>query len=164
MTNARCTVRPAQAEDVAAIYRMLRESAAAQGSVEELCVDAENLREDGFERTPPRFRCLLAEVDGQPAGLALCFFPYSTWTSRMAVYLEDLYVAPEFRRHGVARVLMTELAKIAVDAGCLFIRWLVLRENAAALAFYDSIGAEVSEGWASMRLEREHLLRLAKQG
>ncbi len=164
MTNARTTVRLAQAQDVAAIYRMLRESAAAQGSIEELCVDPENLREDGFERTPPRFQCLLAEVDGQPAGLALYFFPYSTWTSRMAVYLEDLYVAPEFRRHGVARLLMTELAKIAVDAGCLFIRWLVLRENAAALAFYASIGAEVSEGWVSMRLEREHLLRLAKRG
>src|SRR5260370_1780602 len=126
MTNPRTTMRPALAGDVPAIYRMLRDSAAAQGSVEELCVDPDNLREDGFERTPPRFQCLLAEVDGQPAGLALYFFPYSTWTSRMAVYLEDLYVAPEVRRHGIARLLMTQLAKIAVDVGCLFLRWLVL--------------------------------------
>jgi GNAT superfamily N-acetyltransferase len=159
----RITVRLAQAEDVPTICRMLRESAAAQGSEEDLCVDPDNLREDGFILTPPRFQCLLAEVGGQPAGIALYCFTYSTWTSRTGAYLEDLYVAPSFRRTGVARSLMAQLAKIAVGAGCLHIQWMVIRENTSAVRFYESIGADLSREWSSMRIERENLTRLAKQ-
>ena len=157
------TVRLAQQDDVPTIYRMLRESADAQGGEEDLCVDADNLREDGFVLTPPRFQCLLAELGGQPAGMALYSFTYSTWTSRTGVYLEDLYVAPDFRSRGVARLLMVELARIAIGAGCLHMRWLVLRENTVAVRLYESTGAELSQDWSSMRIERENLKRLAKR-
>jgi GNAT superfamily N-acetyltransferase len=102
----RVTIRHAEPDDALTIYRMLRESAAAQGGEEELCVDPDSLREDGFVLTPPRYCCLLAELDGQSVGIALFNFTYSTWTSRARAYLEDLYVAPKFRRHGVARSLM----------------------------------------------------------
>src|SRR6266436_6747283 len=146
-------VRAAREEDVQTIYEMLRDSAAAQGDENALCVDPENLRQDGFLTTPPKYWCLLAEVDGQPAGIALYFFIYSTWTSRQQVYLEDLYVSPHFRRRGVARSLMSELARIASVSGCLRIRWLVLRENAAAIDFYQSIGADLRPEWLNMSLE-----------
>src|SRR5260221_7588101 len=148
-------VRAAREDDVPIIYEMLRESAAAQGDENALCVDPGSLREDGFLAAPPKYSCLLAEVRGQPAGIALYFFIYSTWTSRQQVYLEDLYVSPHFRRGGVARVLMTELARIASVSGCLRIRWLVLRENAAAIEFYQSIGADLRPEWLSMSIESE---------
>ena len=156
-------VRAAREEDVQTIYEMLRDSAAAQGDENALCVDPENLRQDGFLTTPPKYWCLLAEVDGQPAGIALYFFIYSTWTSRQQVYLEDLYVSPHFRRRGVARSLMSELARIASVSGCLRIRWLVLRENAAAIDFYQSIGADLRPEWLSMSIESERIDHLANE-
>src|SRR5258706_10617133 len=99
-------VRAAREDDVPIIYEMLRDSAAAQGDENALCVDPGSLREDGFLTTPPKYWCLLAEVDGRPAGLALYFCIYSTWTSCQQLYLEDLYVSSHFRRRGVARSLM----------------------------------------------------------
>jgi len=155
-------VRPANEGDVPIVYRMLRESAAEQGGEENLCVDPVNLLEDGFRRDPPRFQCLIAEIGGQPAGLALYFFVYSTWTSRLAVYLEDLFVIPALRRQGVARALMAKLANIADGAGCLHARWLVMRDNVAAIKFYEDLGAEQALEWSPMRIEHEGLKRLAR--
>lgn len=77
-------------------------------------------------------------------GLALYFFIYSTWTSRNGLYLEDLYVAPQFRRRGVARALMAQSGQTAQDAGCRYMRWLVLHNNRSAIRFYESIGAHVA--------------------
>lgn len=110
---------------------------------------------------PSRFLCLLAELGGEPAGIALYYFTYSTWISRKGVYLEDLYVAPRFRRQGVARLQMKELAKIAIDAGSLQVEWFVFRENASAIGFYSSIGGELNQEWSIMQIEREELKRLA---
>jgi GNAT superfamily N-acetyltransferase len=135
-------IRAARPEDVEAMYEMLRASAADQRAEHELCVDPGILLEDGFTRQPPRFQCLVAEFDGQVCGIALYFLIYSTWTSRSAVYLEDLYVSPLVRRRGVARALMGELAQIAKSAGCGFIHWLVLSENVGATRFYESLGAK----------------------
>jgi GNAT superfamily N-acetyltransferase len=146
-------IRAARPEDVEAIYEMLRASAAHQRAEHELCVDPSSLLEDGFTRQPPRFQCLVAECDGQVAGIALFFLVYSTWTSRTAVYLEDLYVSPQVRRRGVARALMGELAQIANSSACRFIRWLVLSDNVEATRFYESLGAELSEDFKVMWLE-----------
>jgi GNAT superfamily N-acetyltransferase len=157
------TVRLAQAADVEVIYQMVRESAIEQGGEHELCVDPANLLQDGFALQPPRFQCLLAEQDGKPAGIALYFLIYSTWTSRLSVYLEDIYVAPAYRRQGAARLLMQELARIACDNGCFQARWLVLRENTSAIRFYESIGAELVEDTASARILGSALTRLAEQ-
>ncbi|HEX4309809.1 MAG TPA: GNAT family N-acetyltransferase [Acidobacteriaceae bacterium] len=138
------SLRLATRSDVPVIYDMLLQSAIAQGGEAEVCVDPENLLADGFSANP-RFQCLLAEWDGQPAGLALYFFIYSTWTSRNGLYLEDLYVAPQFRRHGVARSLITELEAVAQRAGCRYMRWLVLRGNQSAIRFYATVGAKISD-------------------
>lgn len=155
-------VRLAQAEDAAVIFRMVRDSAIEQGGEQELCVDAASMLEDGFAQQPPRFECLLAEEDGETAGIALYFFIYSTWTSRMSVYLEDLYVAPAYRRRGVAHQLMRELARIGQAHLCTQMRWLVLRENTKAIRFYESIGADLSRDTASARIVGDALLRLVE--
>ncbi len=154
------SIRTGNANDVDSIYRMLRDSAIDQGGESELCVTPENLREDGFTREPPRFYSLIAERDGQPAGLALYFLIYSTWNSLSSVYLEDLYVTPALRRLGVANALMAGLAHIAAANGCAQMRWLVLSENARAIQFYESIGAELNDPVIAARIAGEALTRL----
>ncbi len=114
-----------------------------QGSEDKLCANPANLLEDGFGPNP-RFWCLLAEEDGLAAGIALYYVTYSTWTSPHGIYLEDLYVAPAFRRRGVARALMDRLVAMARDSGWRRINWLVLRDNEPAIRFYESIGAKTS--------------------
>lgn len=145
------TLRRATKLDIPAIHGMLVKAAIAQDGQTDVCVDPENLLEDGFSSNP-RFQCLMAECDGEPAGLALYFFIYSTWTSRNGLYLEDLYVAPQFRRRGVARALMTELAQLAQGAGCRYMRWLVLRSNRSAIRLYESIGAKIADETAVVSL------------
>jgi|SRR5579872_3099214 len=156
------TIRPAQEHDVPTIYHMLYESAIAQGGEHDLCVTPENLREDGFG-AEPKFQCLIAEWDGEPAAVALYFFVYSSWFSRSVLYLEDLYTAPKFRRKGIAAALLSRLARIAVEAGCRQVRCLVLRSNAAALHFYQSMGAQVNADWSPVYLEGEALRRMAER-
>src|SRR5947209_11206311 len=118
----RITLRAAVRDDAPIVLDMLRATSAEQGNEHELCVDLQAVLDDGFGSSP-RFNALIAECDGHTAGLALYFFNYSTWISRDGLYLEDLYVRPEFRRLGVARALMGELASIAKDRGCGRLQW-----------------------------------------
>jgi GNAT superfamily N-acetyltransferase len=155
------TVRLAREDDVPVIYRMLRAAAAEQGNENALCVDPDNLLEDGFRTVPPKYQCLIGGLGGHPAGIALYFFTYSTWKSRQWLYLEDLYVDPAFRNKKVARSLMAELARVAIDAGCNHVRWLVLRQNSIAIKFYESIGAKLQPDWCGMSLAGERLNALA---
>ena len=153
------TIRPTTIADVPTIYSMLRASAAEQGGLDKLCVGEASLREDGFGAAP-RFQVVLAEVNGKAVGLALYFFIYSTWISSNGLYLEDLYVAPEFRRAGVARALMQHLARAAEENGCGRMIWLVLRNN-PAVKFYERIGAEAGADWMPMHITGPALKELA---
>jgi GNAT superfamily N-acetyltransferase len=153
-------IRRGTPDDTHDVLELLAKSAVAQGSPGSLCVDVETLLRDGFG-DQPRFYLLIAEIEHRTVGLALYFFTYSTWISTNGLYLEDLYVEPEYRRLGIARGLMRELAKIARDAGCGRFQWLVLRSNAAAIRFYESLGAGIAEPWALMQLYRDDIERLA---
>ncbi len=153
---AMLTIRAAAEGDIPTIYSMLSESSREQGAGNALCADPDNLREDGFGPAP-KFFCLLAEWCGEPAGLALYFFLYSTWTNRKGLYLEDLYTDARFRRRGVAKALMTELARIAIDNRAGYMQWGVLDTNTAAQRFYESVGAKKSTGWSLMRVSGDKL-------
>jgi GNAT superfamily N-acetyltransferase len=152
-------IRPATIVDVQTIFAMLRASSEEQGGLNHLCATEHNLREDGFG-PEPRFHVAIAEVNGEPAGLALYFFIYSTWTSRNGVYLEDLFVWPQFRRKGVARALMQHLAHVAVENRCGRMIWMVLRTN-PAVRFYESVGADGLVHWMPMQITGERLRELA---
>jgi GNAT superfamily N-acetyltransferase len=128
---------------------MLCASAAEQGSPESLAVTPADLLDDGFG-PHPLFQSVIAEVDQAAAGMALYFFNYSTWVSRIGLYLEDLYVDPRFRRAGVARALLDHLSAIARNAGGRRMQWLVHRENQAALQLYRSFGAQSLDNWIVM--------------
>lgn len=154
-------IRPAREADASVIFELLKASAIEQGNLHELCVDEQAVRDDGFGPTP-RFQAILAEWDGQVAGFALYYFNYSTWVSRNGLYLEDLYVWPEFRRRGVARSLMEKLAAIAIDRGCGRLQWVVKRENERAKSFYRSLGAVELTQWPLMWLTGGTLTKLAR--
>jgi GNAT superfamily N-acetyltransferase len=145
-------IRPARPADVPLMLRMLCESAAEQGSPQAIAVSETDLLEDGFGGQP-RFQSLIAEVDDAPAGMALYFFNYSTWVSRIGLYLEDLYVDPKFRRSGVARALLERLTMIAREQGCRRMQWLVHRKNEAALRLYRVFGAQSLDDWILMSVQ-----------
>jgi GNAT superfamily N-acetyltransferase len=156
-------IRSARADDVQIIHEMLLDSAKDQGSPGSLVATPDNLLEDGFGANP-RFSCVIAEVDGEPAGLALYFFNYSTWVSRVGLYLEDLYVSPAYRRRGVARALMTHLARIAVEQGCERFLWMVHAANERAIAFYEGFGATAVRDWVVMVLWEDAIREAARGG
>ena len=124
-------------------------------------MDAAALLRDGFGEQP-RFYLMVAESNGRLVGVALYFFNYSTWVSTKGLYLEDLYVAPAFRRRGVARDLMRRLARIAQQEGCGRFQWMVLRANQPAIRFYESLDAKLLEDWRLMQMYADGIHRLAE--
>ena len=139
---------------------MLRNSAADQGFPDELAVTETDLQEDGFG-DHPRFRAILAEWGSTPAGMALFFFNYSTWSSRSGLYLEDLYVRPEFRGRRIARSLLIRLAQIAVEEDCGRFQWVVHSQNTNAVSLYESMGAQSLREWTLMSIKGDGIRRLA---
>lgn len=104
---------------------------------------------------------VLADFDGQPAGFALYFHNYSTFLARPGLYLEDLFVDPAFRKHGVGRTLLQQLARTAAERGCGRLEWSALKWNRLAIDFYLRLGAVPMDEWCIYRLSGEALDRLA---
>ena len=111
----------------------------------------ERLREHGFGPTP-RFEVILADWEGEPAACALFFETYSTFAARPTLYLEDLFVLPDYRRRGIGRALMAHLAELAQARGCGRMDWSVLEWNELGQSLYRSIGAEIKHDWRLCRL------------
>ena len=107
---------------------------------------------------------MIAEWDGAPAGFALYFTSYSTWLGRHGIRLEDLYVTPERRGHGIGRALLQRLAQITVSEGCERLEWDVLAWNQPAIDVYHRAGAWVQTEWRIMRVAGEKLKALAGGG
>ena len=154
------TIRKATAADVPQILKFIRALAAFEREPDAVSATEEGLLRDGFGPNPIYY-CLIADHDGQSAGFALYFFNYSTWMGRPGIYLEDLFVHPGFRNLGIGKMLLQEVAAIAVSRGCLRLQWEVLDWNTPAIDFYKAMGAEFLDEWRNVRLSGEPLLRLA---
>jgi GNAT superfamily N-acetyltransferase len=111
---------------------------------------------------PPRFRALLAEVDGQVVGYAIYFFTYSTFRARPTLYLEDIFVRPESRGHGAGITLFRACAREAVGLGCARIEWQVLSWNTPSIEFYERLGARHLDAWLPFRLDDDALARVGR--
>ena len=120
----------------------------------------ERLLRDGFGPSP-RFDLLVGERDGAPVGYALFFETYSSFLARPTLYLEDLFVLPAWRGHGVGRRLLGHLAAIAIERGCGRMEWCVLDWNESAIGFYRRLGARVLDDWRICRLTGDALSRAA---
>lgn len=107
--------------------------------------------------TPPRFRTLLVEVDGQVVGYAIYFFTYSTFRARPTLYLEDVFVLPERRGQGAGVALFRACAREAVANECARMEWQVLAWNEPSIEFYKRLGAGQLDDWLPFRLEGEAL-------
>ncbi len=154
------TIRPATAEDVLQILAFIRALAAYEREPDAVMATEADLLRDGFGPNPFYF-CLIAEHDGRPAGFAFYFFNYSTWVGRPGLYLEDLFVEPEFRGLGIGKALLERVAAIAVANNCPRMQWEVLDWNTPAIDFYRAMGAEFLDAWRNVRVSGNALLRLA---
>jgi GNAT superfamily N-acetyltransferase len=156
---AMLTIRDAIKGDVPLILQFISELAGYEKAPERAVATSEDLDRDGFSGHPV-FRVLIAEWEGAPAGFGLFFYHYSTWLGRPTLFLEDLFVRPQFRGKGIGKALLAHLAKITLDEGCGRLEWQVLNWNTPAIEFYTSLGAEVMDEWVTMRVAGEALKRL----
>lgn len=154
------TIRVATEADVPEILAFIRALAVYERAPDAVTATEEGLRRDGFGPNP-FYSCLIAEHNGHPAGFALYFFNYSTWEGRPGIYLEDLFVHPEFRGLGVGKALLKQVAAVAVEKDCRRLQWEVLDWNTPAIDFYRATGAEFLDEWRNVRVSGEALLRLA---
>jgi GNAT superfamily N-acetyltransferase len=160
MTAPALNIRPSTPEDVPQILAFIRELALYEREPDAVKATEADLLRDGFGPTP-RFRCVMADYEGAPAGFALFFTSYSTWRGHHGIRLEDVYVTPALRGKGIGRALLAHLARIAVAEGCPRLEWDVLDWNATAIAFYQQIGAKMLTEWRIMRIADHALINLA---
>jgi GNAT superfamily N-acetyltransferase len=154
-------LRPAERADVPLILDFIRQLAEYEREPQSAVATAEDLLRDGFDTPQPRFRVVIAEWNAAPAGFAFYFFNYSTWLGKPGLYLEDLFVKPEFRGKGIGKSLMQHLAQIAVAENCYGMRWQVLDWNQPAIDFYASFGGKLLKEWITVRVVGEELKALA---
>jgi GNAT superfamily N-acetyltransferase len=156
-------IRKAEPRDIPQILEFIRELAKYERQPQEVVATQEDLLRDGFGEHP-RYFCLMAEWNGEPAGFAFYFHTYSTWLGRWGMYLEDLFVRPQLRGKGIGKALLVELARIAVREKCGRVNWQVLDWNTPAIEFYRGLGAKMLSDWETFRLAGDALERLARDG
>jgi GNAT superfamily N-acetyltransferase len=154
------SIRAATVEDVRLLRMLIRELAEYEHELDKVTITESDLVRDGFG-PQPKFRALIAEWDGQPAAYALFFDFYSSWRGRQ-LFLEDLFVRPQFRGRKIGKRLLTAVARIAERDGRHGMRWEVLDWNHSAVEFYKSLGADFLDDWRLIFLKEEDLRRLAE--
>jgi len=155
-------IRHATIEDVPLILQLVRELAEYEREPQAVVATEEDFRRDGFG-PDPKFKVLIAEWDGAPAGFALYCLHYSTWLGRAGIFLEDLFVKPEFRGNGIGKALMAEVAALASASQYYGVKWEVLDWNQPAIDFYERLGSEIRRSWLPVRITGEALRKLAEE-
>jgi GNAT superfamily N-acetyltransferase len=153
-------IRPASEDDVPIILSFIKELAEYERLSHEVIATEDTLREGLFGER--RFaEVVIGYFENEPVGFALFFYNFSTFLSKPGIYLEDLYVKPEFRRRGYGRALLLYLARLAKERGCGRFEWSALDWNEPAINFYKNLGAVTMDEWTVFRVTGETLNRLA---
>ena len=155
-------IRPARVEDVPVILELIRDLATYERAPDEVTATEEQLVDVLFGERPAA-EVLLAFEGKSPVGFAVFFHNFSTWVGRPGLYLEDLFVRPAQRAHGIGRALLRALARIARERGCGRMEWAVLDWNEPALRFYKSLDARQMKEWIIHRLTPVEIARLAAE-
>lgn len=158
--NAELSFRYAERNDVSLILKFIRELAAYEKMLDEVVADEATLEEWIFDKN--KAEVIFACLDGKEIGFALFFHNFSTFLGRAGLYLEDLYVSPEYRGKGYGRAILKKLASIAVERKCGRLEWWCLDWNKPSIDFYLSLGAEPMSDWTVYRIAGETLKNLAK--
>lgn len=154
-------LRSPKPNEVHYIVTFIRELADYEKLLHECQITEESLRESLFcDR--PHAETLLAFLDQKPIGFCLWFHNYSTFLGKPGLYLEDLYIQPEYRNQGIGKRILAKLASIALERGCGRFEWAVLDWNEPSIAFYRKIGAEPMNDWTVQRVTGDALLALAR--
>ncbi|XP_037389157.1 diamine acetyltransferase 2b isoform X1 [Pygocentrus nattereri] len=166
------SIRSARAQDCRDIERMIMELALYEKMPDQVKISHKELERDGFGPNP-FYQCLVAEVPEERSsaeghtvvGYVLYYYTYSTWSGR-CIYMEDLYVMPQFRGEGIGKALMASVAKVCREQQCVRLQFSVLDWNKPSLEFYLSKGAQDltdKEGWHLLRFDGEALESLAEE-
>ena len=155
-------IRIAQQNDVADIHRLIFELAVYEKAPEQMVATVDQINQSLFSDKPVAF-CHVAEVDGKIVGIALWFLNYSTWLGKPGIYLEDLFVQPEYRGHGIGKGFMKTLAQICIERGYERFQWWVLDWNEPSIDSYKSLGAVPMDEWTVFRLSGGALEKFANE-
>ena len=154
-------IRPARKDEASIILQLIKDLAEYEKAADEVKASEKEIIETIFADNPKVF-CDLVEVDGDIAGMAVWFLNYSTWQGKHGIYLEDLYVKPEYRGRGYGKALLQHLAGICNERGYGRFQWWVLDWNSPAIEFYRSLGAEAMSEWTVYRVSGLPLRRLGE--
>ena len=149
-------IRSAKREEVGEVLQLIQDLDTYEKAPEQVEASEDDLLNTIFAKEPRVF-CDLVEVDGQIAGMAIWFLNYSTWQAKHGIYLEDLYIKPEFRAKGYGKALLKHLAQICDREGYGRLQWWVLDWNSPAIEFYRSFGAEAMDEWTVYRTSGQAL-------
>jgi len=156
-------IRLAIPTDVEDIHRLIYELAVYEKASDEMVATLAQIKQSLFHESPVAF-CHVAEVDGHIVGIALWFLNYSTWLGKPGIYLEDLFVQPEYRGHGIGKGFMKTLAQLCIERGYERFQWWVLDWNEPSIDFYKSLGAVAMDEWTVFRLSGGALKKFANGG
>jgi GNAT superfamily N-acetyltransferase len=152
-------IRDSVPDDVPAILKFINDLAVYERLAHDAVATEADLHRELFGPSPKVF-CQLAEMDGEPAGFALWYYTFSTFQGRLGIWLEDLFVNPDRRGHGIGKALLTDLARRCVREGLGRFEWNVLDWNQPSIDFYQSQGAIFLDDWRRCRVAGEALERL----
>jgi GNAT superfamily N-acetyltransferase len=156
------SIRPATIADTDEILALIYELALYEKAPEEAKATREQIIDSFFCENPKVF-CEIVEVDGEIAGLAIWFLNYSTWQGKHGIYLEDLFIRPQFRGKGFGKALLKHLAAICEARGYGRFQWWVLDWNEPSIEFYKALGAVAMDEWTVYRVSEDALTQLARE-
>lgn len=154
------TIHRARRNEVPLVLSLVRELAEYEKLSHEVEATEISIEAALFSESPRLF-CEIAEWNGDAAGFAVWFLNYSTFAGRFGIYLEDLFVRPQFRRNGIGKALLAHLARTCVENGWSRLQWAVLDWNAPSIEFYESLGAGLMDEWTLCRVTGSALDALA---
>ena len=154
-------IEEATIDDSALILRFVKELARYEKAEHEVVATESDIEKSLFGQDSTT-HAVICSVNNEPVGFAVYFFNYSTWLGKNGLYLEDLYVSPEYRSVGAGKALLKHLANIAVEKGCGRFEWSVLDWNEPAIKFYKSLGAKAKHEWVGYQLTGHELTALAE--
>ena len=154
------TFRTAERQDVPLILQFIRELAEYEGMLDQVVADESTLETWIFDKE--KAEVIFALEGGKEVGFALFFHNFSTFLGRAGIYLEDLYVKPEYRKKGYGKALLKKLAAIAAERGCGRLEWWCLDWNKSSIDFYLSLGAEAMTDWTVYRIAGDTLAKLGR--
>lgn len=155
-------VRLADEADLRLVFELVKELASYENLLTELNATEESLRDAIFVRKI--VEVIIAEYEGTPAGYAMYYYNFSSFIGKPGIFLEDIYVKPEFRGKGIGRAFLVYLSRLAQNSRCWGLEWACLNWNKPSIDFYESIGAQHREEWRVYRLKGNALNRLAESG